>query len=161
MKLPSFSIAILMAATAIAAVDCAVMGFIRADGTLSGDSALGVLPMASLLSLVGLHVLERAVRRRESHPFWVGFEVVGWMAVFLYMSGCLFIPRFAMDYLQTAMDLISSDGAPEWLDLMFIGALLSVPELLPALLGGWLTSRLRIAVVRLPDEPRDLAGGSP
>ena len=87
MKLPSFSIAEMMAIVAIVALDCLVLRVAIDIGIpyliLSGS------PMQIAL-VIGLLLIFRRRRQTEKpFSFLIGFEVVGWMGHVIYVVLCL------------------------------------------------------------------------
>ena len=157
MKLYRVSMATMMGAVATAALDFWVM---RSLDPGSPDMlphflfATGVMPVASLLMLVGLISAPRLFRSGELSSFVIGFEALGWTAVFAFVT-CYSIATktfmegaeavaatcrpFLIDYLK---DLPAWAG---WaFEFGFASILFSLPQLLLALLGGWLAHRVGI-----------------
>ena len=111
----------------------------------------GVVPMASLLILVALFSIPNLVRGARCSPFVFGFEVLGWAAVFAVIT-CFSV---GSPILMAYLELISSYarpifirylvGSPGWVAELFeLGAIFvifSLPQLLVALLGGWVNHK--------------------
>jgi hypothetical protein len=102
----------------------------------------GALPMASILA-VGLFVLMKPPSgRRGGRRFLAGFEAFGVAALFLYIaSACLFSEAIHQD-LGDLLKRAIWPGRP--LFSWCLMALCVLPQLLVALLGGWLNTRYRI-----------------
>jgi hypothetical protein len=172
MKRPRFLIAGLMAAVAAVAVNLAVM---RAFDETRPESlshlfyACGVMPMASILILVALFSAPNVLRGGKLSPFSLGFEAVGWAVVFAYVTCYSLAPsvvfasaEYIGRYTRPVLTPYTADS-PRWLAMAFelgVGAVIfTVPELIVALLGGWLTQRFgltaRFEVERPPSVPGD------
>jgi hypothetical protein len=123
--------------------------------------ALGVLPMATVL--VPLTISHAWTIRRGSpvSTFWFGFVAFGWLSVFLFMVIADLSPPAIHGYLGWSGSLISpaitvflGDSPPELLlqsmELILVFVDFGLPEVVIALLGGWLVARSgsRIQVVR-------------
>jgi hypothetical protein len=111
--------------------------------------ACGVLPMASILILVAFFSAPNRLRGGDLSPFVLGFEALGWAVVFAYVTCYSLAPSVVFasaeqigQYTRPALAPYATD-APRWLALAFelgIGAVIfTVPELVVAVLGGWLT----------------------
>ena len=159
MKRPRFPIAGLMAAVAAVAINLAVIRSLE-QNTAGGPShvfyACGVMPMASLLILVALTAAPSLVRGGRCSPFVVGFEALGSLMVFAFIT-CYSV---AAPMLVVCIGLIGEytrpvfiryfAGSPNWVGGLFELGLLtifcSLPQLLVALGGGWLTRKLGLTV---------------
>ena len=156
-------IAWLMALVAIAALTCGAIRifsdyddlhsarFRASDYVLLG---LGVLPMASFLG-VGLLI---AHRRRGYDRFVLGFETFGVVAVALYIDATIrFRTAIVLPYLALAEETLRMLGietsriirpavaTPELIITYgLISLWVSVPQLVFALIGGFLSRNLRI-----------------
>ena len=124
MKRRAVSIAALMAAVAAVAVNVAVWRSITGNQSNSQSAffyACGVLPLASLLILVGSFSVPSVLRGSPLSPFIFGFEAVGGLVVFAFISwysiatdaviGCVSviaapIQPSVMSYLQNAPDWV-------------------------------------------------------
>jgi hypothetical protein len=138
-----FSISGMMAVVALFALD-----FMAIRTPLNGLSVtacmllLGGLPMANLLTAGLLVMLPDRLRRRVDRPWLVGFEVVGWTALFGYAS-CAYYHAYALrESVVHALGLLTSLGNPAFLTAVV--AILSAPQLGLALVGGWLNRRYQI-----------------
>jgi hypothetical protein len=147
-KLPRVSIAGLMGAVMVAALDCSVMRWLSsADSPYDADASLGILPMASLLVIGLLLMIRELWRRGECRPFLAGFEAFGAAAVTLYLAWYALAPESLGNCVEVVLSFLDAE-APEWAYLSGLTVTLSGPELLIASAGGWLTSRLGIVVAR-------------
>jgi hypothetical protein len=157
-SLPKITVVELMAFVALVAVDCA--------GYLSPRSferilTLWLLPVVNAL-VIGLVVLTRqVVHRGVSSSFWLGFEAFGWAASCALAVITLGSPELVTGYQRTAgravedfwMNYVKIDGGftyTYWDDLraFFWWAVVAVLPLSAAALGGGLTRRLDVVVVR-------------
>jgi hypothetical protein len=157
MKRLRISIAALMAAVAIVAIDVAVWRSVdlnKANGESVFMYCAGVLPMASLLILVGLVSTPNLVRGRGLMPFVFGFEAAGWAIVFAFISWYSLATETVLGYASAIAASIrpfispSVEQAPEWFrffaELAFGALLFSLPQLAVALIGGLLASKFGI-----------------
>src|SRR5262249_2499982 len=114
MKPPRVSIATLMAAVMLVAVDCAAMRLLRTDKSVVAVAFSGVLPMASLLA-GGVVLLVRALWRQGAcHPFLVGFEAFGVAALGLYLAWYALAFDSLVAYADTLLTPLDVE-TPEWL----------------------------------------------
>ena len=156
MRAPRFRLVWLMVAVAIACIDFAA---IRALFGLRASSAgvlllVGALPMANVL-MVGILIAEQ---RPRSRPFLLGFEVFGAIALALYIylatpsSGDADGP--IVSYVRFVTDSLNAVIRPyQPVVRAAIGLLVGVtvivgPQLVFALIGGFLSYRLKITVTR-------------
>ena len=158
MKRPRISIAGLMAAVALVAIDIAVVQSIYPEpkSELQFFYAFGVLPMATVLILLGAFSAPNLVRGGSVSPFVFGFEAVGWVVVFIFISAYTIAPNAFSEYGFAMLASIASpfnaylEESPNWAQVSVgIGiatAVLTLPQLLLALLGGWLARRLKLTV---------------
>jgi hypothetical protein len=151
------SMAAMMGAVAMVALDFSVMHSFDPSGTDSLPHLLfatGVMPVVSLLVLVGLIALPRVVRTGELGPFLIGFEAFGCAAVFAFVTFYSIATRSFMNGAEAIAAscrpfFVSYAGElPEWagvfLEFGLATVLFSVPQVLVALLGGWLARRIGI-----------------
>jgi hypothetical protein len=180
MSRPRISIGMLMTVVLILAADIAAgqalfgsnLQITKSTGTTSIDLSLvslGILPMASLLLLGGIHGLPDLCRRGETSRFSVGFQVFGWVAVFLFCIVTVIAPATILGYANALAKPIAPtfrlwlNRAPEWaqmfVEVVFSAAVFTLPELIFALLGGMLNRKLGVTVVisRRRDDPRSSA----
>jgi hypothetical protein len=154
MKRFRFPLGGLMAAVVLVAINLAV---IRAFTGYVGEPfpiiyfACGVVPMASLLVMVALLQVPKLIRGAALSPFVVGFEVLGWTAVLLFVTCYSVTPsrveamiNFIGTYTQPIFArYLSASDVPDWLGLLIeFGAcdiIFSLPQLVLAISGGWLT----------------------
>jgi hypothetical protein len=143
-KLPSFSIAEMMAIVAIVALDCLALRFGAHAGVLVGG-----LPMQSAL-VIGL---PQVVRWRRSGymrlPFLIGFEVGGWISSVILFAVCVFARRSFDEHLGHVIEpFLRGSGfapfsTPDMIVRITLGACyLTAPQLLIALVAGWISQRL-------------------
>jgi hypothetical protein len=102
----------------------------------------GALPMASVLA-VGLFVLMKLPSgRRGGRRFLAGFEAFGVAALFLYITSARLFSEAIHQDLGDLLKRVIWPGRP--LFSWCLMALCLLPQLLVALLGGWLNTRYRI-----------------
>jgi hypothetical protein len=156
MKRASFSIAGLMTAVVAVAINLAVWRSIDlasgADGLSHFFFACGVMPMASLLILVALISAPTLMRGGRVASFIVGFEALGWAAVFAFMTCYSVAPSVLLAYAELfgkytrpVFERYLAD-TPSWVGMYIELAagvvIFTAPQLLIALFGGWLTHKL-------------------
>jgi hypothetical protein len=142
-----------MAAVAAVALNFAVIRSF--DQTSANGSFIffvcGVMPMASLLVLAALFSAPRMLRCDRLPSFLLGFEGMGWVMVFVFVTGY----SLAQSQILAAVELIAVRtrpffsrylvDTPDWvglvLELGFGIVIFSLPQLVVALLGGLLTRR--------------------
>jgi hypothetical protein len=138
-----------MALIAIAAFDFAVIRAMPVIGPPTSELlVMGALPMANVLA-VGLLIRQQ---RPGSRPFLLGFEAFGVMALALYVAFVVFSPQTVRDtYVKPLLEPIGRTIGPGRplvfiASLCFVGvALLVLPQLAFALLGGYLSRKFGIA----------------
>jgi hypothetical protein len=160
----SCSIARLMVIVSIIAAES---GSMRAlSGNHFFELAIFVLPLLNFMAL-GIPKL------RPGHPawlFWVGFEVVGAILIglifFLGWYAPLFLFHPVISLQESGWIPQSVNESPEQLAVVVVGvvAMYALPQLLAAVLAGWLWSRYQIVrrprATDVPAEPEvDLARG--
>jgi amino acid transporter len=146
-RLPSFSIAEMMAIVALVALDCMA---IRVGSPLTVYClVLGGLPMQGAL-VVGLVIVFRRRREREKLlPFLTGFVVVGWICHLIYLSVCVqSADPLTLHLKQTLLPVENAMGFRRfstadtmWNYVIAYGltaAYLTILQLIPALVGGWI-----------------------
>jgi hypothetical protein len=141
-----FSIGLLMAVIFFVAADFAI---VRA---LWGTNeplivAIITLPMINLL----LMVLPGARRGRDLRPFWLGFEAAGWMMVVLFASLASFFEDaflYPIEWIDMHDSLLS--GSPTEFAFLISSSVViyTIPQVLAAMVGGWLSSRYRVVIQR-------------
>jgi hypothetical protein len=159
MKRPRVSIAGLMVVVAAIAVNIAVIRWAFGDPSNSEPAytyACGVLPMTNIMLVVAFLSAPRLIRGDRMTPFLLGFEVAGAFAVFAFISLCSValytvidvasaIPRSFMPSV-----VASVQQAPEWVgygaEITYLTALVTLPQLTLALIGGWIVHWLRLTV---------------
>jgi hypothetical protein len=144
-----------MVAVAIAALDfLAIRGFLDTpvstlDGETAGFLLMGALPTANVLGvaiLVGL-------RRRGSSPFLLGFVVFGAIAMAIYILLSAAPRGLLTSYSAGWAHFISYSFEPRgplvfYSILCLVGAVMSsAPQLLFAVIGGYLFRGVRAALV--------------
>jgi hypothetical protein len=157
MKLPRFSIAWIMAIIVIAAVDLAAIRALDGTNTLMGGLiAVGLMPMAGILVL-GIPSLVRGFTgRAKIRPFLAGFEGVGWTVLLVYTVCAILFPEsiagaidLSAQFLMSLIGLDTADGPdPAWqlIGLFVVVLFLLLPQLVAALIGGWLNQRFKIKI---------------
>lgn len=149
MKVPRFSIALLMVIVALAALD---LETIRAMPVIRPPTSellvLGALPMANVLAVD----LLLSQRRPASRPFLLGFAAFGVVALALYVALVAFSPEtVATLYVRPLIEPISRTIGPiqPIILIAILGSvgvvMLGLPQLALALLGGFMFRRFRIA----------------
>ena len=110
MKLPSLSIAEMMAIVAMVALDCLVIR-VASSGSAIPFFVVGGSPMQVAL-VIGLLLMFRRRRRMEKpFPFLIGFEVVGWIAHLVYVVLCLQAANSIDTYLRAILTpLLNATG---------------------------------------------------
>jgi len=148
-KMPRFRIAWVMVAIAIAALDFAAMrALLGFDSRMANALLLGVLPMVNVLAggiLIGQG-------RLGCHPFLLGFEAYGAMALALCVVLSLFHDEALDAYvglLFLPWELISRHAPPFNTDLIrafSIVVWVGWPQVAFALIGGFLFRRFKITI---------------
>ena len=146
-KRPSFSIAEMMAIVAIVALDCLAIRVTQPAPSLV-FLALGGLPMQIAL-VIGLLLMFRRRRLEKPFPFLIGFEVVGWICLLIYVVLCFQIPGRSIDrHLgETLGPMLRATGlepfsTPDMIcRFSLLLTYLSAPQLAIALLAGWFSQR--------------------
>jgi len=144
MRIPSFSIAEIMAIVAFAALDCLEIRAARSSPTLR-CLIFGSLPMQNAL-LVGLLLMVQRRRRMEQPlAFLVGFEAVGWISLLIYVAVCVQATESLTWHLTcTLTPLLSATGFPPYSTADYICryglamSYLTAPQLVTALVAGWI-----------------------
>ncbi len=149
MKCFRFSIWSLMAVVLLVALDCMAinmfLGRLPFPASLSELIFLGALPMANLLAIGLFRLWKERNGRGRTRPFLVGFEVFGGVALLLFFVCIWVAPDSLHDGVGGYLRSLSlRPGDP----LLFTGAvaILLLPQLALASVGGWLVSRYRIEV---------------
>jgi 4-amino-4-deoxy-L-arabinose transferase-like glycosyltransferase len=137
------SVAGLMAVVGLVALDCmAIRTPLSGRSLTAGMLLLGGLPMANILAAGLLPLLPDRSGREGCRPWLVGFQAVGWTALFLYTSCAYYDPDALRESVVRALKSLRVLGNPTF--LIAVAAALSVPQLGLALVGGWLNRRYRI-----------------
>jgi hypothetical protein len=156
MKRANFSIAGVMMAVVVVAINLAVWRSIDltsgADGLSHFFFACGVMPMASLLILVALNSAPTLMREGRVSPFVVGFEALGWAAVFGFITCYSVVPSALLAYAELFGQYTRpvfaryTEGLPSsvglYIELAAGLIIFAPPQLLIALFGGLLTRKL-------------------
>jgi hypothetical protein len=148
MKMPRFSIAWVMTVIVIAAVDSAAFPWLlMTNSVICWLLILGSIPMASIL-MFGIPSMARGFFGRGGiQPFLVGFERVGWTILLIYTGGAILLPQsvskttdlFSEFILKSVLRLDAYDTLYNLVSTILI---LLLPQLVAALIGGWLNQRL-------------------
>ena len=154
--MPRFRIAWVMVAIAIAALDfAAIRALLKLESFVAGFSIFGALPMANILAggiLIGL-------RRRERHPFLLGFVKFGAMALALYVALTSSLDVARSPYLGLLDNYLAQNPTVEIISQnhpfvfrpiqCFVTVVMLVwPQVAFALTGGFLFRKFRIAIYR-------------
>jgi hypothetical protein len=99
---------------------------------------MGGLPMANILAAGLLPVLFGPGLEVASmkHLFWRGFETVGWSALLLFSLTAVLHPEEVRVLAVQALWSFRSSGSTVF--ALLVSAALSVPQILLAVIGGWL-----------------------
>ena len=157
MKMPRVRLAWVMVSIALIAID---LGVLR-ENHLSGNHwtvsllILGVLPMANAL-IVGLLISRRLSTTR---PFFLGFEMMGMMALASFVIMTIhprtypWIDWYTERWLLLLEKTVTRDRVTAFITLAYLGVMimLCVPQLVFAFLCGLLSNR--IARSRPPEQP--------
>lgn len=155
MKPPRISIAMMMGAVIIAA-----LGMLAYQ--IYHEYVIGVVPMACLLAF-GLLVVASDVRRRGyCHPFLFGIELAGWGALFAGASFMVINLESGQRPLAR-IDTLTQwyVGPTRWNDgfsyeeydiLIFHTLVFLIPEVVIAMIGGWIATALGVTIARRPRE---------
>lgn len=147
MRSPRISIAEIMVIVAIVAVDClAIRG--TPDQVLY-PLVFGGFPFQIAL-IIGLQVLfGRRKRGDKSLPFLMGFEVVGWISLLVYVAVCFQAPMSLDQHLSRTLgpvlNAIGEPRSPTAHTVCRFGtamAYLMMLQLIPTLIAGWVWTRL-------------------
>jgi hypothetical protein len=154
---PRVSIAGMLAALIVIALNLAVMRSVDPNSLYSLHHflfACGIFPMASLLILLAVIWAPAPLRGQRIPAFLIGFEVFGAAAVFAFLAYYSLATSEVLAFTSVFGDLIRPvvvpylDAAPAWtgmvVELVCTTLLFSLPQLLLALLGGWLASSSRL-----------------
>jgi hypothetical protein len=156
MKAPRVRIAWIMIGVAIAALD---FGAIRAflDPRMNGPGRppgilllLGALPMTNVLA-VGMLIGQR---RPASRPFLLGFEAFGVTALVLFIALAICFPReVVIPYFApfvAPVERFIGPGRPFYIPIggLVVAVVLVGPQMVFALVGGFLSRRFKVIIVR-------------
>jgi hypothetical protein len=146
-KRPSFSIAETMVIIAIVAVDCLVLRVTPANLTLI-YVIVGGAPVQSALVTGLITMFRRRGQMEKPNPFLIGFEVVGWIGLLIYVAFCFQAPESIDQHVFHVLGpLLDASGfqrfsSPDMIwRLTLIMSLVSAPQLAAALLAGWIIKR--------------------
>jgi hypothetical protein len=147
MRIPSFSIAESMAIVAFAAVDSLEIRVGRSSPSLR-CLIFGSLPMQNALMMGLLFMFQRRRRREIPLPFLVIFEVVGWITLLIYVAVCVRATAAVTWHLTcTLTPLLSTTGFQPYSTADYICrygfamSYLAAPQLVTALIAGWISQR--------------------
>ena len=153
MRPPRFSIAGIMALTALIALDClATRVAWGVDDIRVAMLYFGELPWLNIL-LIGLLVLRGRRRRGQPAAFLVGFEAVGWAVLLLSVILTFAFPPVC----DAVIGGLSRRLAPLMIARPPVGyvagiaaamAILALPQLIAAIVGGLLHRRYRVRIER-------------
>ena len=151
MKAPRFRIAWIMVAVAVAAINFAAVRELLDPRAVEAATFLliGALPMANVL-IVGLLI---ALQRPGSRPFVLGFEVFGVLSlsVFAFLSFIFGLSGPIIWYLEFVFNSLNAVfgvyPAPST-ELFACSLMLVGPQLIFALIGGFLSLRFKVTITR-------------
>ena len=157
MNLPRFSIAWIMAIIVVVAIDFAAIRALSGTGTLVGGLiAIGSLPMAGILMLGIPSLIKGLSGRGKIRPFLNGFEGVGWTMLFVYTGSAILFPESIAGQFQSVLISLvkvmgwdvadTSDASWQLFWLFVVILILLLPQLVIALIGGWLNQRFEIRI---------------
>jgi hypothetical protein len=164
MKLPRFRIAWLMVVVAMAAIDFWAIRALIDAAVVAGDFLVfGALPMANIVAVA----LMLAKRRRRDRPFLAGFLVFGVMALVLYVALTVFdlgevqfrggtsrYSEWLNHYIWLLDDPMEKYVGRDHPFLFYpafccgLVVMLGGPQLVFALIGGFLSLRYKITITR-------------
>jgi hypothetical protein len=145
-------------AMALTAIRAAHLGSHTHGEMAPGVFVLGVPLMTGLLVAYLVIMLWGLWQRGECHAFLVGFEVFGWGTLFLYLACFVWtngwsdlVPRYINTVLSpVSATLLESRQTSSDSAAAIAAVIVCMPMLFIALIGGILSSRLRITVVVRP-----------
>jgi hypothetical protein len=153
MKNPRFRIVWLMVAVALVALNfAAVRALLEFNSSAAASLILGALPMANVL-VIGILI---AQRHPGSRLFLLGFEVFGAMALAVYVALSVYHDAVAVTaYLELFMGPweVTINRLPPPDDVIsnfIVGVLLALPQVVFALIGGFLSLKYRLTLTRRP-----------
>lgn len=157
MSLPRISIADSIVGVVVAAIGMAILQWdLSSTDFLSNRHIfiVSIVPMACLLVWGLIMACGGLIRRGDCHAFLVGFEVFGWAALFITLTYDAFGRQYGVDRLSIVVPLACRILATEvvWFRdmrvVLFHITIFLMPALAFSLVGGWLSHRLGIRVVR-------------
>jgi hypothetical protein len=128
-----------MAAVFCVAVDFAlILSYWDSPGP-QAEVGIVTLPMANLL----LMAVPRLGRRGAARWFWIGFEAAGWLSVLAvgFLSWRYTKPFFWLITPVVGYTGSMNEVVAKTLIISFAVVAYTIPQILVALLGGWLASR--------------------
>jgi hypothetical protein len=105
---------------------------------------LGGFPMQIALVIGLLIVLQRRRRENKSVPFLIGFEVIGWIGLAIYIAVCSQAPRALDEHLGCTLGTVVRALGIRWFVADYVLRLglamgyLTMLQLIPALVAGWI-----------------------
>ena len=151
MKSPRYSISGLMAMVLILALDFgavrALLGGPLFVPDLSDLLIYGALPMANILAIGSIYLLKSRLDHRGGRPALAGFVIFGMAALLLYLGCSLLATHMIHEGVGAVLRAMGLYPGPIF--LAGAVALLLLPQLALALLGGWLgrTYKVRLKIV--------------
>jgi hypothetical protein len=149
-----FSIGWLMVVVVLAAFDFSVMRWVEPPGgSLVTDAAMALAIttpiMLNILGVAGFVMIRSLVRHGECGPFLTGFLVTGTVAMIVVTACHMMFPDPIFDPIDAVIRRgfepfreRMSDEKAEVLGTMIVSVVLTLPQLLCALVGGLLNRRL-------------------
>jgi hypothetical protein len=136
-KHPRFTISGLIALVLLVALDAWACKALVGGPDLSDLLVVGALPMANVLAIGLYPILGLRPEHKRNRPGLVGFEVGGLAALLVFLACSLSMTHSLHEGVGQVLRAIGL-GPPGPVFLVCALILLLVPQLAPALLGGWL-----------------------
>jgi len=136
-----------MAIVALVAVDCLA---IRVGRSFRTFNCLidGALPMQFALAIGLLLMYRLRLRMEKVVPFLIGFEVIGWISLLIYVAVCVLALQTLENHVNyTLGPVVSAIGfqplsTPDLICRYSITmTYLTAPQLAAALVAGWISQR--------------------
>jgi hypothetical protein len=159
-RLPRIAIAEVMILVGLVAIDCrAIVAFRPGQDLTVGLILLGGLPMANALA-IGLLLLRRRFPQQEIRHFLLGFEVAGAIALFLVVTSSAMFPLPLATHLNSVFRVVGHvhtmvgtdmrQPVRDVIEYTLVMAYIAVPQLILALIGGWVARRVPISTLWVP-----------
>jgi hypothetical protein len=151
MKYFRFSISSLMAVVLVVALDCMAINMLIVRPLfrvpLSELILLGALPMTNVQAIGLIPLWADRNGRGRTRPLLVGFEICGWVTLLVFVACAVLATRsFHTVVGEIVRSLLRRPEEPLFLIVAVAAAILLLPQLALALVGGWLIRNYRIEV---------------